>query len=519
MDRSEPHRKRRAVFRRVALRRHVSSLLLGAVTAALFGHAMLMLRWGDRLSVTVDLFLQVATIAVFWWWCTLRSGSLLSAPYVFVLAIFFWHSGFLAGRYFKVNDIFEFSGSVLTYGENYIPRAVAVISICIALAVVGTSGAWILLRLRPALRRRGRTGAEAASGRSRWSAVETYAWVLFSAYLLLSCLYELIEGRAALSGSYTEVYGAASGTVLYRLYQMTKFLGVPVIASVIALSRTKGRFRAAVAGVLLLAFVSALTGARTMPFLYVATMVLSLDYFRRRVPLKVIVILALAGAAASWVMSEARATGVGLHVFSLSTAEEGISLWHLVWNSGGSVRAVLRTMAFTADAGPEYGKTFAEALVYVIPSPIVSAAWPEFNPRPPSVWMLDESLDVPRGEPVGMGYSLIAESFLNFRELGCALFLVLGWIIAYSYFRFRLYRDRFSGLQAANLVVLLALHLRNDSMTYARVLVWGAALIWIARWIDRRGRERAPSAAPGRRLSTAEQLATKAGRTAEMPHA
>ena len=46
-----------------------------------------------------------------------------------------------------------------------------------------------------------------------------------------------------------------------------------------------------------------------------------------------------------------------------------------------------------------------------------------------------------------------------------------------SGFRFR--RDVFAALQSLNLVILLALHLRNDSVTYVRVLVWGAVAIWI----------------------------------------
>lgn len=481
-----------APLTRSALWRYASSVLLWATVVVLLIHSA-MLAGGGGHSVTLNLLLEILLLIAFWWWCSLRSKSLIAAPFVFVFTIFFWHSGFLAGRAFQIDEIFAFPGSVLTYGEEYVPLAVALISACMGLAVVGSIVAYA--QTRAYFRRRAAlTRSDQPETPSFAPDVQRYAWFLFTAYLLLSFAYQQFEAQ---SGSYADLYSTgASGTLLYRLYQMTKFLGVAAIGLVIAFSRSKAAYRTAVVSVLFLAFMMAMTGARTMPFLFVATLVAAIDYFRHRVSLKTLVALSLAAATISWVMSEARASGIGLHVFSLSAAGDDVSLWHLVWNSGGSVRAVLRTMAFTAQTPPAYGETFLQALVYVVPSPVVAAIFPAWRAQPPSEWMLEESLDVPRGAAVGMGYSLVAEIFLNFRFFGALLFLVVGWLIAFQYFKFRLRGDQFSGLQALNLTMMLALHLRNDTMTYARVLVWAAAAIWFGRFLDRRWRARAAEHEP-----------------------
>jgi len=141
-------------------------------------------------------------------------------------------------------------------------------------------------------------------------------------------------------------------------------------------------------------------------------------------------------------------------------------------------------MAFSARTGLEHGRSFADALIYFVPGPLVKLIAPGWTVEPPSEWVLKQSSDMAPGE--GLGYSLVAEAFLNFGMWGCLLFLAIGWLVAYHYFRFRFRRDIFSALQSLNLVVLLSLHLRNDSITYVRVLIWAALLIWSARLLNNR---------------------------------
>jgi hypothetical protein len=115
---------------------------------------------------------------------------------------------------------------------------------------------------------------------------------------------------------------------------------------------------------------------------------------------------------------------------------------------------------------------------------VVKLIAPAWNVEPPSEWVLKQSSDMAAGE--GLGYSLVAEAFLNFGMWGCLLFLAVGWLGAYHDFRFRFRGDIFSALQSLNLVVLLSLHLRNDSITYVRVLIWAALVIWSARLLNNR---------------------------------
>ena len=52
--------------------------------------------------------------------------------------------------------------------------------------------------------------------------------------------------------------------------------------------------------------------------------------------------------------------------------------------------------------------------------------------------MIAHSSDVGLGQ--GLGYSLVAEVYLNFGFAGCLLFLLVGWATARQYYRFRLHR-------------------------------------------------------------------------------
>lgn len=470
------------------LKGQLAGLLLILAVLASLTNTIFLIASEDNSSIRQNLVLQIVLLLTFLLWCKLKCGTLLSAQFVFLFSIFFWHSSFLVGRYFRLDRIFEYSGSVLSYGERQVPRAVALVSLCMAFSVIGSLLAYSQHRGRSmaalkSLSQR-RRFQDDASPTQPSSGLKNYAIILMGSYVLLTIVYVLSERNTSLPAEYTDVYANASASVIYRAYHMTKFLAVPIISLAIAVFRTKKGVYFTIVSTLFLMFITALTGARTMPFLYCAVLVISVDYFHRRISFRNVFLIVMAGAAVSWIMSEARATGTGMHVFSFHPSEQRISLWHIWWNSGGSIRAVLRTMEFSMGVEPLYGHTFADALMYVIPSPIVRSLLEIREDKPPSEWMLEESPDVPRGESVGMGYSLVAEAYLNYRMYGCLLFLVLGWLIAYGYYAFRFVGNRYAGLQSLNLVVLLALHLRNDSMAYARVLVWSAVIVWIGRYLS-----------------------------------
>jgi len=461
----------------------ISTMALGIVVIAIIADSTLLLARSNEAAIPRNLLLQIGLLGVFWWWSTLRGGTFLNAPFVFVLAIFFWHSSYLAGRYLHLDPLFEYSGIFLTYGQEFVPAATGLISMCMALAVVGSVIAFGQRILEtPAL------GRQIVSRNPHGTpAVHRYAMVLFGAYVLLTVVYLLKEGAAP--QDYLDTYTLASGSVLYRVYQMTKFLGVPFIALLIATADNKMSATLAYAGSAFLVFTSLLSGARSMPFLYCATVLIAIDYFRKRVPFSAIVAVIFLASAASSVITHARyAYGTGLQMFTFSRGDEQISLWGLFWSCGATTSTVLRTMAFMGRTGLQYGRSFADAFVYVIPGPIVKMIVPYWTVDPPSNWLISQSADTVAGE--GLGYSLVAEVFLNFGVWGCLLFLVIGWLIAYQYFGYRFRRDIFAALQSLNLVVLLSLHLRNDSITYVRVLIWGALVIWFARVIDGRSRAR-----------------------------
>jgi hypothetical protein len=226
-------------------------------------------------------------------------------------------------------------------------------------------------------------------------------------------------------------------------------------------------------------------GSRSIPFLYLAAILVSVDRFGRRVTFVEVLGLAVAGSALSFVVDHARAFGLGLRVFDLSQTGRSIDLLAILSNVGGSVKTVLRTFAFSQTTGLWYGRSIADAAINLVPRPLTAAAGFDTVFVRPHEWLVAHSADVGVGE--SLGYSLVAEAYLNFGFAGCLLFALLGWYVGRQFFRHAVTGDRIAWLSAYNVAVVLSLHMRNDVAAYLRVLVYGWLMIEALGWIDRRG--------------------------------
>src|SRR5687768_6126070 len=68
-----------------------STVFLWMVIFVVLTDSVLLIHRSSEPLVARNLALQILLLAVFWWWSTIHAGTLLNAPFVFVLAIFFWH--------------------------------------------------------------------------------------------------------------------------------------------------------------------------------------------------------------------------------------------------------------------------------------------------------------------------------------------------------------------------------------------------------------------------------------------
>ena len=140
-------------------------------------------------------------------------------------------------------------------------------------------------------------------------------------------------------------------------------------------------------------------------------------------------------------------------------------------------------MEFSLESGLLFGQSIVDAIIYLIPRAIVDGLGFATGFVRPSEWIIEMSSDVPVGG--GMGYSLVAEAYLNFGMGGCVLFAFIGWFIAKHFYSYVFHKDRFGALHAFNVAIIFSLHMRSDMGTYLRALVYGFILIEILRVMQR----------------------------------
>jgi hypothetical protein len=256
------------------------------------------------------------------------------------------------------------------------------------------------------------------------------------------------------------------------------------LIAVLAFVSTKREFWIAFAITLAIIFIQFLLGSRSIPFINLVALAVAIDYFVKRLPLAFLPLGVIFLSAISYIIQSSRGEGLGLNDINVSTSGMNIDLLHFFWEMGGVIRNVIRTMDFMGYEGLVYGQTFFNSLVYLLPKFYLDVMG--FHPGilRPSEWLIERSGDIPLGG--GIGYSLVAEAYYNFGMVGCLLFLLIGWFISTNYFRYILFNNKFSLLHALNFVIILALHMRNDTEAYLRYLVYGSLFIELLRWVNQR---------------------------------
>lgn len=454
-----------------------SDLLVFGIFILIFQSVFLMIN-DNIFQIMLNLAWQLVMLLAFLFWSYRRSGSCVNAPSLFLIAIFYWHSAWFFCHYFQVAPVFEYTGRVFNYGSAEVPKAISFLSLCFSCALLGT-----LLGYGQQRKVFNKTGTSPESPRSSFS--KGVILFFLAVYLLITLLYLFQIGIGFFNEKYSEAfYLLQPDTLLFRLYQSTKFFMVILIITGLAYMRHFKRL-CLLSVFLALILIQFLLGSRSVPFIMIVALVVSADHFIKRFSWKMLLIFTLGLAAMSCVISYARdAVGLGWNVFNLAASGRKVNLWQSVWDAqqGG---IVARTMHFVSQDGEFlYGRSIFDALVYLLPRFIVDGAGFHTGFSVPSEWLVQLSGDVPAGG--GLGFSLVAEAYLNFGITGCLLFLYVGWFISKNYFRYVFLKDRYALLHALNFSLILSLHMRNDIGSYMRYLVYGFLFIEILKRLDRR---------------------------------
>ena len=463
-----------AVSTRATGQRAAPALLLLALLTTTFVLAVqagVLLVTNDIGNVPANLVLQLLLVTLFGFWSRAETGTFLNPTFMVVAAIYFWHSPFLTGHFLSSGPLFAFTGDVFTYGEEFVPQAVALVSLSLLAVTGGALAASLLpLRMRPA----------PDEGEISREISPVFGWSMFGAVLLVAAAYLVVQGPKTFGNEYMSLYTADEpDSPIGRLYDATNFFGVLAILIVFRVAKTRPQRLVAGLATLLLIFVNLLFGSRSMPFIYALTLLVAIDRYIRHIPFWILLAIGVGASALSFIIDHTRGSGLGLEILNFQRTGLSVDLFNIFWNAGSVVKTVLRTMAFTADTGLWGGRSFFSAFLSLMPTPLWNALGLSWNFLRPSVWLVENSSDVPLGG--GLGYSLVGESYLNFGVAGFLIFFPLGWFLARQFRKGNRDPRSFGHLNSLNVAILLTLHMRNDFQTYFRTIVWGLLIVQMLR--------------------------------------
>jgi hypothetical protein len=447
---------------------HCAAILLAT-------QSVLLATTQGQLALKINLALQTIVLFLMALWSSRASGTYVNAPLVFASCLYLWHSTFLVGHYFQLAPIFEFSGTAFTYGFEYIFKATALVGLSLALTIIG-----VIHGYNRQLRTLFSTRDKAPIFRSLYGSLSQssnrVAWLLASILLLVLLNFLIREGSETFQGDYMDIYYRGTSSLSELLFYRSQFLWVFVIILLVACNRDRRKKLLLITmGVLIFAVIMAMLGTRSVPFIFLATFLIAYDCFVKRVKIWMLAAFLILLSAASYVIDNSRGTGLGTHVFQFSdSGKEQVELLHFFYQNGLIIRSVLRTMDFGQEKGLAYGRSFLDATISVIPSPVLHLVG--YEPAVlPSAWLAESSPDV--GPFNGIGYSLVAEMYYNFGMPGCLGFFAIGWYIGSTYFRYVFRGDIFAALNVLTVVAMYTLHMRSDAPTYLRLLIYGFIIV------------------------------------------
>jgi len=435
---------------------------------------------GNEAVIRAYLALEVILLVLFAVWTRLVSGTLVSPPFLLAASLFLWHFAFVVGFFLYGEGIFS-KKAVFDIGGEQVEATIGFCGLCFSCLMIGVLYAYYF-RLVPDRRAPQRPPVDD----SRFAAIAQRVGIFgMIGCTVILIVFDILENRATAAVAYTDLYLQTSSTFIYRLFYATQYFGAVFVLMALARPARDRAVLPVIVGALLLVFLHFLNGSRSLPFIVFVAFVVCYDTSFRRLSAPIVATIAVGMSAASWIVSQARESGVGLHVFTLT--DGSVNLLHLPWESGRSIGAVIMTCHFMAVETYRYGASFLESALEIVP--LTSRFARSLIPvERPSEWLLARVGTVPQGR--GFGYSLVAEAFFNFGYAGCLLFILLGAFVGRYYYGYLKTGSTYMFLMASSVAVMLSLHMRNDSGSFLRTLLISFIMLFLIKRLSESAQRR-----------------------------
>lgn len=181
----------------------------------------------------------------------------------------------------------------------------------------------------------------------------------------------------------------------------------------------------------------------------------------------------------------------------------------LLMEMGGSLYPFVATLEEMAASGENpywYGRSYLMALRRVVPN--ISLSWqsPErFEGLPPAAWITNQVSAWTFKRGGGIGYSGVAEPYLNFGVPGIiGFFLILGYVLSRCSAVVAQKQDLYFTAAVMCAFAGLLWTTRNDFTNFVRPAIWPLLIVYAAKWLK--------SEMPGFRLRIIRPRYPEAGR-------
>lgn len=319
-------------------------------------------------------------------------------------------------------------------------------------------------------------------------AISWHPYLVVVAGAGLVALYFLVRGRE-LVGSYSSLYTEADP--IRRLYNLGVLLTLGGTGILLCVGRSKALRIVTLTAVVLPALVcTVLLGSRWVIFSAFLTGVAAWSVRSGRLPVVRLGILFVVLVLAGTIIKDYRLGGKLPDLGSAIVRRHTFPLVEFFQEIGQTSAVVARTVNVYGDLTPyRYGETLAGAALSIIPSVPRILGLTERRP----MYELAEDLFPQEfvSEGFTIGFSIVAELFLNFGVVGVAVGLfVVGLIFGLWYKRAVTTRRASVLFPLFAIFSVFVFGMRNDFLTWLRYAVWGGGLFFFVGLVYDRTRAR-----------------------------
>lgn len=173
---------------------------------------------------------------------------------------------------------------------------------------------------------------------------------------------------------------------------------------------------------------------------------------------------------------------------SLAEALRKARVLDFVLEAGGSLHPLVATHELMQDRSPWMGRSYLMGLARIVPN-LSSQRASLDGDLAPSAWVTMHMSPWEYDHGGGLGYSAVAEPYLNFGTAGVLLFFLLGGVLARACDRL-LQRGPFAAALGASCFGFFLWTVRNDMAVMFRIVTYAAAIVLAAWLLDRLLRRR-----------------------------